>query len=295
MGSTYPVTRVALGQCAVEIECRATELADALANLLKDTRADGGKVQTRFILEKTPDDRFNVLRDDSVCYTAKTVGSICTYLVGEIIYHLIENNSNEVLLHTACVRRDGVGMLLPGVSGAGKSTMSAWLLSRGFEYLSDELVCLDTNTLEVEAFTRPLNIKHGGMEAIRCEFGEDFGKNEILEGAISHLVPHRLLQPNYAGSRTTINVIVFPKYVSSDDFSLERLSTAKTALLLMQTFVNARNHVEHGFHHITALARTVRGYHMHYSNFAQLEALERELTKPTLENPGFLPDRKTVS
>jgi hypothetical protein len=271
------VTRVSLGQCAVEIECQVPELAEHLAFLLDDTSNQGGDVQTRFVIVAGDKKKYHVLRGDKICYRGSSPGELCTYLVGEIIYHLIENNSRELLIHAACLKRGDVGILLPGASGSGKSTICAWLLTRGFEYLTDELVCIDPQTFEVEAFTRPLNIKHGGMQVVRNRFGEDFDGGESLEGSISHLVPHRLLGSTYGGSRSAVRAIVFPRYSSSADYRLETLSTARTALLLMQTFVNARNHVEHGFHRITAFARTVTGYELHYSDFSQLGELEQRL------------------
>lgn len=266
----------------MEVECRVAELDAHLAFLLRDTHDSGGSVQTRFIIDHGEDHgesngKYVVVRNDRVCHRARTAGEVCTYLVGEIIYHLIENNSRELLIHAACLRRDALGILLPGASGSGKSTLSAWLLTRGFQYLTDELAGIDTETFEIDTFTRPLNIKHGGMDAIQEAFGRDFGAGETLEGNISHLVPHRLFSPAFEGSTTRVQVVVFPRYSSSADFALERLSTAKTALLLMQTFVNARNHAEHGFHQITSFARTVRGFTLDYSSFSQLHALEREL------------------
>ncbi len=274
-------TRVALGQCAVEIECRASEIHEHLDFLLRDTRREGGKVQTRFVIDRREDDGYVVSRNGAACFTAATPGELCTSLVGEIIYHLIENNSCELLIHAACLVRGDLGILLPGVSGSGKSTLCAWLISRGFGYLTDELVSIDPGSFELDAFTRPLNIKHGGMEAVQRRFGGGFGAGETLEGSISHLVPHRLFGAPCAASLPRVSVVVFPRYASSADFSLERLTPARTAMLLMQTFVNARNHDEHGFHHIAAFARTVTGYLLRYSDFSQLDVLERELSAAT--------------
>ncbi|MCZ7600549.1 MAG: redoxin domain-containing protein [Gammaproteobacteria bacterium] len=182
MTSAAAPTRVSLGQCAVEIECRASELQEHLDFLLRDTRREGGEVQTRFVIDRRENDGYVVSRNGADCFTAATPGELCTSLVGEIIYHLIENNSRELLIHAACLVRDDLGILLPGVSGSGKSTLCAWLISRGFGYLTDELVSIDPDTFEVDAFTRPLNIKHGGMEAVQRRFGGDFGAGETLEG-----------------------------------------------------------------------------------------------------------------
>ncbi len=275
--SEATVTRVALGECAVEVECRVEELEAPLAAMLLDTRREGGELQTRFVVDQGSEHRYEIRRGDDTCFRGDSAGDLCTFLVGEIIFHLIENNRSELLVHAACLDCQGMGILLPGVSGSGKSTLSAWLASRGFGYHTDELVCIDPRDHGIESFTRPLNIKRGGMSAVRSTFGEGFGEGEVIEGGFSSLVPHRLFGPAGARRRATARVIVFPRFSASADFSLRPLSTAKTALLLMQTFVNARNHDDHGFPLITAFARTVHGYELHYAHFDQLPALEELL------------------
>jgi hypothetical protein len=41
-------------------------------------------------------------------------------------------------LHSACLSRDGDGMLIAGESGAGKSTLAVALANRNFDYISDD-------------------------------------------------------------------------------------------------------------------------------------------------------------
>jgi len=43
-----------------------------------------------------------------------------------------------VPLHSACLERDGVGVLIAGPSGAGKSTLAAAMVQSGFSFLSDD-------------------------------------------------------------------------------------------------------------------------------------------------------------
>ncbi|MBB5786205.1 hypothetical protein [Jiangella mangrovi] len=64
--------------------------------------------------------------------------------------------SPRLLLHAGAVARDGRAVLFPGESGTGKSTMVAACLRRGFDYLSDELVAVETDTGCVTGWARPL-------------------------------------------------------------------------------------------------------------------------------------------
>jgi hypothetical protein len=270
--------RVSLGDSSVQVDCRVPELVEPVTAMLRDTQDHLAGLRTRFVIDRD-DERYSVARDDRIVYRGDTAGQICTYLVGEIIHDLIDGNQSELMLHAACVARGGLGVLLPGRSGAGKSTLTGWLLSRGFDYLTDEIVCIHTGSHEVSALTRPLNIKNPGLRAIRAHFGEDFGRDEVLEGSISCLVPYRLFGAAKAPDRVAIHAVVFPEFRNGEPFQLQPLSTARTAMQLMQNFVNARNHEQHGFHDISAFSRSVQGFQLRYSEFDQLTALIEALER----------------
>ena len=64
-----------------------------------------------------------------------------------------------LLLHAALLSWRGRGLLLPATTGMGKSTLAAWLIQRGYDYHSDEMVFVLLESLTGQAFRRPLNIK----------------------------------------------------------------------------------------------------------------------------------------
>jgi hypothetical protein len=67
--------------------------------------------------------------------------------------------TGHVLIHGACVAAHrGGAVLLPGGTGAGKSTLTAACVGAGLAYLSDELVALDCATGTVAPYPKPLNL-----------------------------------------------------------------------------------------------------------------------------------------
>ena len=58
-------------------------------------------------------------------------------------------------------------MLLPAPPGAGKSTLCAGLVHRGWRLLSDELALVDMETGLVRGMARPVNLKNKSIEVIR--------------------------------------------------------------------------------------------------------------------------------
>jgi hypothetical protein len=65
-----------------------------------------------------------------------------------------------VPLHSACLERDGKGLLIAGVSGAGKSTLSLALARRGFALVSDDwtYVSQETGTLTAHGLRVPVKL-----------------------------------------------------------------------------------------------------------------------------------------
>ena len=63
------------------------------------------------------------------------------------------------LLHSAALAHKNTGILFPGQSGSGKSSLALGMLQSGFDYLSDELSPVDIHTGEVEPFSKPISLK----------------------------------------------------------------------------------------------------------------------------------------
>ena len=66
------------------------------------------------------------------------------------------SRTRQLAVHAGVVSLGGRSIAFPGGSGAGKSTLTAACLRRGFDYLSDEALCLDPVTALVHPFPRPL-------------------------------------------------------------------------------------------------------------------------------------------
>lgn len=62
-------------------------------------------------------------------------------------------------MHAACVERDGVGVLLCGVSTAGKSTLAYACARQGWTYISDDATCLLLDSDERVAIGKPHQIR----------------------------------------------------------------------------------------------------------------------------------------
>jgi hypothetical protein len=68
--------------------------------------------------------------------------------------------------HAGVVTRAGCVLVLPGVSGLGKTTLTAALLRRGWLYVSDESLALDWSGAPLHAYPRPLGLSEWSMQAL---------------------------------------------------------------------------------------------------------------------------------
>ncbi len=199
-----------------------------------------------------------------------TAAEMAVYLINQTCYHLAYHSCGGVLLHAALLSRAGKGILLPGKTGQGKSTLAAWLIHQGFDYLTDELVYIPDGSSECHGLTRPLNLKSGARPLLQTVFGLPEENPTIWRSSNVDLIPPELLGPVQVLREAPLHTILFPNFQPQATFELQPLSRAQAGLALMQCLINARNLPEHGFPEITRLSRQVPAYRITYPGFDPL-------------------------
>jgi hypothetical protein len=82
-------------------------------------------------------------------------------LASVIRHRLAEISPTHVFIHAGVVRVGDHGLLLPGSTHSGKTTLVAELVRGGAEYYSDEYAVIDSDGL-VHPFAKPLSIRPPG-------------------------------------------------------------------------------------------------------------------------------------
>jgi hypothetical protein len=214
--------------------------------------------------------QLRLYRNDELIHEGEVEANVADILLGNTCYNLADRSQNGLLFHGAGLAWRGQGVLLPGGIGAGKSTLTAWLLGRGFDYLTDELVFVPDGSSSMQTFPRPLNLKRPSRTVLSGQI--DFMKQaaQILSSTTTDLVPAPLFNPNSKYSEPSLKLVIFPKYQAEQEFLLQPLSKAQAGLELMQCLVNARNLSDHGFLETTRVARVVPAYKLSYDSFDQI-------------------------
>ena len=115
------------------------------------------------------------------------------FIVNHLQYYLSHTLSNRTTLHGVFLEVNGIGVLLTGDSGVGKSELALELISRGHRLIADDApefsrVAPDTLSGECPAQLKDfLEVRGLGILNIRAMFGDNTIKNNKYLRLIMHL------------------------------------------------------------------------------------------------------------
>ena len=264
---------VSFANSAVVIESEGTRAQAIIDFLFRDTSADDRIApHTAFRLVPSELDKLAVYRDDGLMLTNNDDAQIAEFLLGQVSYHLADKSRGGLVLHAGALAWQGQGVLVAGGIGVGKTTLTAWLVSRGLDYLTDEMVFMPNDSDRLNAFERPLNCKSPSRLVLQPYF--DFGAHtgSIYRAPSADLIPPLVLRPSNVLSTPHLRLMLFPQYAPNIECDIQPLSKAQTGMALMQTCLNARNLPEQVLVQAARLAQVAPAYRLRYSSFAQIAA-----------------------
>ena len=175
----------------------------------------------------------SVARDGSNWLAPTSLGSAVQRLLQEVTVDHVQaaTAAGHLVVHAAAVARGQSALLIPGASGAGKTTLTVELIRRhGFHLISDEAVVLDPSSVTALGFTRPVHIKAGSQHRWPELDPERHGLPCLPGGA--WLVPSLIGGWQIAESKSRITQIVFPARTRGDECRLLSISQAEAAVRL---------------------------------------------------------------
>lgn len=89
------------------------------------------------------------------------------YSFSAIIFRHTEYDNSVLALHGAAVEWKGKAYLFLAHTSGGKTTLTSYLVSCGFGYLSDDCILLDRNTWDVYPSPKPVHLRNGGLAVLR--------------------------------------------------------------------------------------------------------------------------------
>jgi len=140
-----------------------------------------------------------------------------------------------IFLHAGAIR-DGEGcVLLPGLPGCGKSTLTAALVHRGFQYVAEDIVPISRKGHLVAPVQTRIWLREGGWQALSREIPE----LQALPGSprwgreVRYLTPPGIQRS--LPDHLPVRCLAFPEYLPGQPPRISPLSAEDTLARLIQT------------------------------------------------------------
>lgn len=180
-----------------------------------------------------------------------------------------------LMLHAAVVEREGFGLVLPALPGAGKSTLCAGLAHSGWRLLSDEFGLVRPATLQLLPLPRAVPLKNQSIGVIReftpeAHLGPTFHKTR--KGTVAHMSPpadslQRQQEP--AEPRW----VVFPRYLKDRTPLLQPIPKSLAFTRLAHNSFNYRLLGATGYRSLTSVIRSCDCYSFEYGDLRSAAAM----------------------
>lgn len=183
------------------------------------------------------DERSHLSLDENLILQDSRRGNAFSRLVWHIMNNAVGEARHVLVVHAGVVvAPDGNAVVLPAASGSGKTTLTAGLVRAGFDFLSDEMMAIDPETLRVLPVPRSLFVKPGTFEALGMQPPDVSEAARLLLDGSWPVTPDDL-RPGALGSPAPVRTIIAPAYSAGSETRIERVSRAAgLAALATQAF-----------------------------------------------------------
>lgn len=225
---------------------------------------------------------YHVLANGEQLFIIRRTDEILPHAEWALNNHVARFLPGYLSIHASVVARNGVGLICPGDPGAGKTTLAAGLLLRGWSYLSDEFALIDLVTGDLTAYPKALCIKAGSFDVLR-EAGVPTGQVRVhhkgYKGRVIMLDP-TMIRPDIVCPACRLGMIVFPQYSPEGPPSIEPMSRAEAVFELTKVAFNFAKYRRRGFEVLTKAVQNASCYRLRVNDLsATAELIESHLPR----------------
>lgn len=136
-------------------------VGDAIDRLLDPFRRDRcgvpGRRRYTFVSARSSGGKHALYRDCSPAHRHESWASLAGSLLAQLNLEVL-GEVDHFAVHAGVVAAGGEVIAFPAESGDGKSTLTAACLAAGYDYVSDEALCVDYGTREIVPYPKPLGL-----------------------------------------------------------------------------------------------------------------------------------------
>jgi hypothetical protein len=177
----------------------------------------------------------------------------------ELMHGVMLGRPDLYFVHAAVVELGGRGLVLPGLSQAGKSTLALALLARGARYLSDELLAYEPRRKLAHAFPRAPKIRD-----VCAAYFPAFARYFVGSGE-GRFLPFAA-HPSPPAASTRVAAFVLPRWAGAGaPTELAPTSRGEALLALTRSSLNFGTHRARSVDCLTSLVESTRAWRLAWS------------------------------
>jgi hypothetical protein len=187
----------------------------------------------------------------------------CTFSF-RVLFHFWTRDLPAQLVHAGAMARDGVGVLIPGQSGSGKSTSCLNLLRAGYDYLGDDYVWVElAEQTKVFSLYQTAKVEPDNFQSRFADW-IPFVKN-IAEYQQQKAIFHvRDMFPTAVISSSFIKGILLPKVAHQEFSSFEDANPSNALMAMAPTTLHHLPHNrQYSYQKLMSISASLPAYHWH--------------------------------
>lgn len=247
---------------SVAIKCNDSDLRSLLFELFRHCVIETNQIIASY--QVLGDElSWQLFRDHHELAQVTTKYSLINHLVHNITTLFIQHCRSGLALHAAAISVEDRAIALVGDSGSGKSTLAGHLVSKGFDYITDELSVVQAETLNVSGFQRPIMLKQGSRFLLD-KWGQPPERWSFENGAF--WLDPEWVRDNCVVNHKRLDVVLLLQYIPGVAFRNTKLSVGQSVFELMQKLVNSDILPNGGLTDMLLVSKQVRVYKIEYSS-----------------------------
>jgi hypothetical protein len=203
-------------------------------------------------------DGYGAFRDCSMLLSEPTRTHVLAVLLADLNQRAVDAFTGFAV-HAGVARLGDRIVAVPADSGGGKSTLTAALVLTGFEYLSDEALCVEYDTATVVPYPKPIHLAPWSRRAL------DLEDDRPVETAFEKAFTATDLDSRVGGPGRLTDV-VFPAFGESSDPNLAPIARSAAQATLLKLSFNHYKNPEGAFRLSSELVRGAECWELTYSD-----------------------------
>jgi len=242
---------------AFRVRCDDEAAGGYLASVLDPLASPVDAPHTYSIVDHGPQrtQRAVVYLDGRRITRASSVAAAVPHLLWHVNRSTIRESGQYLLVHASAAEAGGRALVFPGAMEAGKTTLVAGLLRRGFRYVTDEVVALDLAAHVVVPYPKSLSVDPGSWDVL-ADLAPRLPGDLAAFSITQWQVDPRAVRHDAIAAPCPVALVIAPRYAAGEPTRAEPVSRAVGVRLLAE---NSFNFADHGAAGLAVLAAVVRG------------------------------------